>query len=202
MIKQVSVDAHAIHDLGHVSTLPGEDHLSGSVINTDDHRTHLVTGSHRLQDRRLMCSREPKANHRAVVPRSGLRTSTVSCTYGVSHPSSSVLRSGGQSRRRALDVAVRRTRVAPNETRAASTACSIGSNDKSRTNTCLLSTNHRRLGLEGVGNDQDARRALGPGPARIGWYRPRRPARLQLVAKVAPKERGDGFSLVQPLGPG
>ena len=36
--------------------------------------------------RALMCSRDPKADVSAVVPDSGVRTSTVSCRYGVSHP--------------------------------------------------------------------------------------------------------------------
>ena len=57
----------------------------------------------------MMFSREPKADPSTIVPDSGVRTSTVSCTHGVSHPSNSVLRSSGQSRRGALDIAVRGT---------------------------------------------------------------------------------------------
>ena len=48
MIEQIPVDAHVTHELGHVSALPVEDHLSGGVINTDDRRAHLNAGSHRL----------------------------------------------------------------------------------------------------------------------------------------------------------
>ena len=48
LIVQIPFDAHVIHELGHVSALPGEEHLSGSVINADDRKAHLVTGSHRL----------------------------------------------------------------------------------------------------------------------------------------------------------
>ena len=29
MIEQISVDAHVIHELGHVGALPGENHLGG-----------------------------------------------------------------------------------------------------------------------------------------------------------------------------
>ena len=47
-IEQVTVDPHVIHDLGHVGALPGEDLLSGGVINTYDRRVHLIAGSHRL----------------------------------------------------------------------------------------------------------------------------------------------------------
>ena len=70
LIQHVPVDAHVIHKFGDISALPGEDCLG----DTDSHA------------RALMCSREPKAEPSAVVPASGVRTSTVSCTYGVSQP--------------------------------------------------------------------------------------------------------------------
>ena len=48
MIQDVSVDAHVVHGLGHVSPLPGEHHFSGGVVNARDGRAHFVTSAHRL----------------------------------------------------------------------------------------------------------------------------------------------------------
>ena len=48
MVQAVSIDAHVIHELGHVGTLSGEHYFSGVVIKTDDRRAHLIAGTHRL----------------------------------------------------------------------------------------------------------------------------------------------------------
>ena len=53
MIECVPVDAHVKLELGHISALPGEDHLRGGVINTDDRGAHLVASTHRLPDTRV-----------------------------------------------------------------------------------------------------------------------------------------------------
>ena len=103
MVEKIPVDAHVVHEPGHISALPGEHHFRGSVVDADDRISSQARTD--AQARALMCSREPKADPSAMVPDSGLRTSTVSCTYGVCNPSNSVLHSGGQSRR----VAGRRT---------------------------------------------------------------------------------------------
>ena len=53
LIEQISVDAHVVHELGHVSELLGENRDGGGVFNADDRGAHLVAGSHRLPPRKL-----------------------------------------------------------------------------------------------------------------------------------------------------
>ena len=48
MIQDVAVDAHMVHELGHVGTLHVGHHFSGSVVNARDGRAHFGTGAHRL----------------------------------------------------------------------------------------------------------------------------------------------------------
>ena len=175
VIKQVSVDVHVIHELGHVSTLPGEDHPSGSV----------------------MCSREPNADPSAVVPESGLGTSTVSCTYGVSHPSNSVLRSGGQSRR--AELLTLPCAAHPRGPKGGNGGVQGPQQKVKRegSDTHLSVVNKPfvtdALGVEGVGDELSKRRVASTSPCSA----PR------LVAKVAPVGReGDGLSLALPLGLG
>ena len=157
-----------------------------------------------------MCSQEPKADPSAVVPETGLRTSTVSCTYDVSHPTNSDLRSGGQSRRAELLTlpCAAHPQVATQEARAASKSRSSGSNWKGRTKHLPVVNepfNTDALGLEGVGDEltevivarlpQDHRALDGAKHVTL------------LGSPVGGEgstggERGDGSSLVLPLGPG
>ena len=51
-VQEVTVDAHVIH-LGHISTLSGEHHLSGGVINAGDRRARYVAGTHRFPSTRV-----------------------------------------------------------------------------------------------------------------------------------------------------
>ena len=46
LVKEVPIDAHVIHELGHVCALPGGDHLRGGLINAANRGAHLVAGSH------------------------------------------------------------------------------------------------------------------------------------------------------------
>ena len=42
VVQEITIVAHVAHELGHVSTLPGEHHFRGGVINR---RAHFVTGA-------------------------------------------------------------------------------------------------------------------------------------------------------------
>ena len=42
-----------VHELGHVSTPPGEHHFRGGVVNANDRRAHFLTGAHRLPGARV-----------------------------------------------------------------------------------------------------------------------------------------------------
>ena len=46
MIQYVPVDAHVIHELGDISTLPRQHEFSGCVVHTIDSGAQLVTGTH------------------------------------------------------------------------------------------------------------------------------------------------------------
>ena len=78
MVQYVSINAHVIHELGDISALPRQDEFGGCVVHSVDGRAQFVAGAY--QARALICSRVPKAEPRAVVPASGLRTTTVSRT--------------------------------------------------------------------------------------------------------------------------
>ena len=97
MVEHVAVDAHVVHELGHISTLPGEDHLSGGVVNTDDRGTYLIASSHRLAGPSIDVLARAEGDPSAVVPESELRTVTAGPT-----PTNSDMRSGGQRRREEL----------------------------------------------------------------------------------------------------
>ena len=104
---RVPVDAHVVHELGHVRAVLGEDH--------SDREAHLVTSMHRLPSTHYMLTGAKGGPNRRGAG-SGVRTSTVSCT---SQPWNTMWRSGGQSRRAELVAAVcSAPRVAPKEARA------------------------------------------------------------------------------------
>ena len=46
MIQYVPIDAHVIHELGDISTLPRQDEFSGCVVHTVDGRAQFITGAH------------------------------------------------------------------------------------------------------------------------------------------------------------
>ena len=48
LTKKVTVDTHVVHEIGHVSALPGENHLRGGMINAGNGGAHLVAGANRL----------------------------------------------------------------------------------------------------------------------------------------------------------
>ena len=79
MIENVAVGAHVIRELGHVSTLPGEGHPRGGVVNDDDGRAHLVASAHRLPGTRtdVLAKAEGGSQRRGPVPEFELRTVTV-----------------------------------------------------------------------------------------------------------------------------
>ena len=66
MVKEVTVDAHVVHELGHVSALPGEHHLSDKA---GDRRAHFVAGAHRFPGTRI----DLLAKVKGAPPRDGVR---------------------------------------------------------------------------------------------------------------------------------
>ena len=52
VVQDITVDAHVVHELGYVSTLPGEHHLC-AVINAGDRRAHFVGSTHRFPGTRV-----------------------------------------------------------------------------------------------------------------------------------------------------
>ena len=48
LVEKIPVDAHVVHEHGHISALHGENHLGWGLIEADDRRAHLITGSNRL----------------------------------------------------------------------------------------------------------------------------------------------------------
>ena len=58
LIQDVPIDAHVVHELGHVGTLPGEDHLCGGGTSSQARTDSRARG--------LTCSREPKADPNAA----------------------------------------------------------------------------------------------------------------------------------------
>ena len=46
MFQYVPVDAHVIHELGDISTLPRQHEFSGCVVHTIDSGAQLDTGTH------------------------------------------------------------------------------------------------------------------------------------------------------------
>ena len=53
VVQDVTVDAHATHELGHVSTLPGEHHFRVGVVGVDDRGAHFVASTHRFPGARI-----------------------------------------------------------------------------------------------------------------------------------------------------
>ena len=76
LVEKITVDAHVVHEHGHISALPGENHLGRSVIDADDRRVHLITGSHRLPGPYVDVLTRAKADPSAVVPEFGLAKSS------------------------------------------------------------------------------------------------------------------------------
>ena len=66
MVQEVAVAAHVVHEPGHVSTLPGEHHFRGSVINVSNRQAHFVASDHQFPGARVDLLTRAKEESSAV----------------------------------------------------------------------------------------------------------------------------------------